>query len=106
MGDISECVKCIDSTAWTTARMLRVTKAGNHKDERLGARGIRSGYCPDHIHSGSKKKLEFVRKKIESSELPEFEFCCLIHSLRPVLVTKLQELNRQVKNYISDSLSE
>lgn len=78
----------MDSTAWITARVLRVTKVDNHKDEQLGAQGIRSGLCPDHNHSGS-KKLEFVRKKIESSELPAPEFSYLIHSLRSVLVTKL-----------------
>lgn len=94
--------KCINSKAWTTARMLRITEVYNHKDEQLGAWGIRS----DHNHSGS-KKLEFVKKKIESSDLPAPEFSCLINYLRPVLVTKLQGYNRQVKkNYISDSLSE
>lgn len=53
------------------------------------------------------KKLALVKKKIESPELPAPEFPCLINSLRPVLVTKLQGYNRKVKkNYINDSLSE
>lgn len=53
------------------------------------------------------KKIEYVKRKIESSELPAPEFSCLVNSLRPVFVTKLRGYNRQVKkNYISDSLSE
>lgn len=54
------------------------------------------------ILAKKKKKIEFVRKKRESSELPAPDFSCLIHSLRPVLVTKLQGSNREVKkNYVS-----
>lgn len=48
-------VKCINSTAWTTAGMLRVTKVDNHKDEQFSAWGIRFGQCPYHTYSGSKK---------------------------------------------------
>lgn len=53
------------------------------------------------------KKIAFLKKKIEPSELPEPEFSCLINALRPVLDTKLRGYNRKVKkNYISDSLAE
>lgn len=42
-----------------------------------------------------------------SFELSAPGFSCLIQSLKPVLVTKLQGYNRRVKkNYVSDSLTE
>lgn len=35
--------KCINSKAWTSDRLLGMTEVYTHKDEQLGAWGIRSG---------------------------------------------------------------
>lgn len=35
--------KCINSKAWTSDRLLGMTEIYTHKDEQLGAWGIRSG---------------------------------------------------------------